>query len=70
MIELYVKKDDPNRLIEIIDTNNKTGVLTAKLRDGKQTKLTKGTLIRQYELADENSYQRWISNENKQDIVQ
>lgn len=58
MKEFYRKIDDPNYVIEIIDTNDKTGVLTARLQNGKQTKLTKGTLIRQYEEADENSFQK------------
>lgn len=54
MKEFYRKIDDPNYIIEIIDTNDKTGVLTARLQNGKQTKLTKGTLIRQYEEVDAN----------------
>lgn len=58
MKEFYRKIDDPNYVIEIIDTNDKTGVLTARLQNGKQTKLTKGTLIRQYEEVDENSFQK------------
>jgi hypothetical protein len=58
MKEFYRKIDDPNYIIEVIDTNDKTGVLTARLQNGKQTKLTKGTLIRQYEEADENSFQK------------
>lgn len=63
---MYAKKDDPNYIIEIIDTNDKTGVLTARLQNGKQTKLTKGTLIRQYEEVDENVTKKVdIMNENK-----
>ena len=54
MNEFYRKIDDPNYIIEIIDANDKTGVLTARLQNGKQTKLSKGTLIRQYEEVDAN----------------
>lgn len=54
MREFYKKKDDENYIIELISEDNKTHVLTVKVNEEKITKMSKGTLIRYYDLIDAN----------------
>ena len=65
MQEFYKKKDDENYIIELLSEDRKTHVLTAKVNGEKITKISKGTLIRYYDLIDANVTNKESSNEIK-----